>query len=99
MEEMGRWPLDSENCCGLMAELGRHQPDACSIFLGKVHPLAVTGVGGKYFYHDNREIEDHVFVTFESPGKNYYAGDENEAVKDKQARNEIKDKDDKVIVT
>ena len=30
-----------------MAELGSHQLDACSIFLGKVHPLAVSGVGGK----------------------------------------------------
>ena len=35
---------------GLMAELGSHQLDAASIFLGKVHPLAVQGYGGKNFY-------------------------------------------------
>jgi len=54
-----------------MAELGSHQLDACSIFLGKKRPIAVTGVGGKYFYNDEREVEDHVFCTFEFPGKNY----------------------------
>ena len=32
---------------GLMAELGSHQMDAASIFLGKKHPLAVQGYGGK----------------------------------------------------
>ena len=52
-----------------MAELGSHQLDACSIFLGKKHPLAVTGIGGTFFYTDNREVDDHVFVTFEFPGK------------------------------
>ena len=65
-----------------MAELGSHQMDACSIFLGKVHPLAVQGYGGKNFYgvkgvgpkdnwDDDREIDDHVYVTFEFPGPNY----------------------------
>jgi predicted dehydrogenase len=73
-----------------MAELGSHQLDACSIFLGKVHPLAVSGVGGKIFYHDDREVDDHVFVTFEFPGKNYYADPEHK---------EIKDKNDIVVVT
>jgi predicted dehydrogenase len=73
-----------------MAELGSHQLDACSIFLGKVKPLAVTGVGGKYFYRDDREVDDHVYVTFEFPGKNYYADPE---------RKQVKDKDDVVVVT
>ena len=61
-----------------MAELGSHQLDACSIFLGHVHPLAVTGVGGKYFYRtrtsNDRDSEDHVFVTYEFPGKNHPQG-------------------------
>jgi predicted dehydrogenase len=52
-----------------MAELGSHQLDACSIFLGKKHPLAVTGVGGTFFYTDGREVDDHVFTMFEFPGK------------------------------
>jgi predicted dehydrogenase len=71
MEELCRWRLYKRTGGGLMAELGSHQLDACSIFLGKVHPLAVTGVGGKYFYTDDREVEDHVFCTFEFPGKHY----------------------------
>ena len=51
-----------------MAELGSHQLDACSIFLGKRHPIAVTGIGGKFFYTDDREVDDHVFTLFEFPG-------------------------------
>ena len=51
-----------------MAELGSHQLDACSIFLGKRHPLAVTGIGGTFFYTDGREVDDHVFTVFEFPG-------------------------------
>ena len=66
-----------------MAELGSHQLDACSIFLGKVHPLAVSGFGGKIFYHDEREVDDHVFVTFEFPGPGYFNDKEKRAVKDK----------------
>src|SRR5262245_5385511 len=71
MEELCRWRLYKRTGGGLMAELGSHQLDACSIFLGKKRPIAVTGVGGKYFYNDEREVEDHVFCTFEFPGKNY----------------------------
>lgn len=75
MEELVRWRLYQRTGGGLMAELGSHQLDACSIFLGKVHPLAVSGYGGKIFYHDDRQVEDHVFTTFEFPGKNYYEAD------------------------
>jgi predicted dehydrogenase len=84
-----RWRLFDRTGAGLMAELGSHQLDACSIFLGKVHPLAVSGFGGKLFYRDEREIDDHVFVTFEFPGKNHpkYPGGGG------------KDQDDKVVVT
>ncbi len=49
-----------------MAELGSHQLDACSIFLGHVHPLAVSGIGGKYFYGrrpDSGETNDYGFQT------------------------------------
>jgi predicted dehydrogenase len=76
VEQLIRWRLYAETGGGLMAELGSHQLDACSIFLGHKHPLAVTGVGGKYFYGPNRndrDAEDHVFVTYEFPGKNYPA--------------------------
>jgi predicted dehydrogenase len=90
MEELVRWRLYKRTGGGLMAELGSHQLDACSIFLGKVHPIAVTGVGGKYFYHDDREVEDHVFCTFEFPGKNYWAD---------AATRRVKDPSDRIIVT
>ena len=69
LDEMIRWRLYNRTGAGLMAELGSHQLDACSIFLGKKHPLAVTGMGGNYYYSDGREVDDHVFVNFEFPGK------------------------------
>jgi predicted dehydrogenase len=74
VEQLVRWRLYTATGGGLMAELGSHQLDACSIFLGKKHPLAVTAVGGKYFYGPNRndrDAEDHVFVTYEFPGPNH----------------------------
>lgn len=80
------WRLYNKTGGGLMAELGSHQMDAASIFLGKVHPLSVSGFGGKNFYGienvgpkdkwtDDREIDDQIFVTLEFPGKTYYEED------------------------
>ncbi len=71
MEELVRWRLYKRTGGGLMAELGSHQLDACSIFLGKKHPIAVSATGGKHFYRDDREVEDHVYCTYEYPGKNF----------------------------
>ena len=34
---------------------------------GAVHPLAVSGVGVNSFFTDGREVEDHVFLTYEYP--------------------------------
>jgi predicted dehydrogenase len=85
LEELVRWRLYNRTGAGLMAELGSHQLDACSIFLGKKHPYAVTGIGGTFFYTDGREVDDHVFVTFEFPGKDWKPGE--------------KDKGDHVVVT
>jgi predicted dehydrogenase len=90
MEELVRWRLYNRTGGGLMAELGSHQLDACSIFLGKVRPLSVTTTGGKYFYRDDRDAEDHVYCTFEFPGKNYW--------KDYDA-GLVGDKDDIIVVT
>jgi predicted dehydrogenase len=69
LDELVRWRLYNRTGAGLMAELGSHQLDACSIFLGKKHPLSVSGIGGTFFYTDGREVDDHVFVMFEFPGK------------------------------
>ncbi len=85
LDELVRWRLYNRTGAGLMAELGSHQLDACSIFLGKKHPLAVTGIGGTFFYQDGREVDDHVFVSFEFPGKGWKPGD--------------RDKGDHVVVT
>jgi predicted dehydrogenase len=94
MEELVRWRLFNRTGGGLMVELGSHQLDACSIFLGKVHPLAVQGVGGKFFYQDEREANDHIFLTFEFPGKNYF-----EKGPEGQPTRMVKDKEDIVVVT
>jgi predicted dehydrogenase len=78
VEQLIRWRIYPETGGGLMAELGSHQLDACSIFLGKAKPLAVSGVGGKYFFGkergNDRNIDDHVYVTYEFPGKNHPKG-------------------------
>jgi predicted dehydrogenase len=77
VEQLVRWRTYSSTGGGLMAELGSHQLDACSIFLGKVHPLAVTGVGTRSFYapgRNERDIDDHIFVTYEFPGKDHPRG-------------------------
>ena len=82
VEHLVNWRVYNATGGGLMAELGSHQLDASSIFLGKVAPLACSGYGGKNFYgvkgigskdkqEDKREIDDHVYVTFEFPGPHY----------------------------
>jgi predicted dehydrogenase len=90
LEKMVWWRLYNNTGGGLMAELGSHQLDACSIFLGKVQPIACYGYGGKNFYGvkglgspdqqaDDREIDDHVYMTFEFPGPRF-AEDKNDVV-------------------
>jgi len=63
--ELIRWRVHNRTGAGLMAELGSHQLDAASIFLGKKHPIAVHGTGLTSFFKDKREVEDHIFLTFE----------------------------------
>jgi predicted dehydrogenase len=74
VKELVRWRVYNKTGGGLMAELGSHQLDASSIILGHVKPLAVQGVGGKFFYgpgRNDRESDDGVWVTYEFPGKNH----------------------------
>ena len=88
MDRLVNWRLYNNTGGGLMAELGSHQLDAASIFLNKVQPIACFGYGGKNFYGvkgigspdqqaDDRDIDDHVYMTFEFPGK-HYADDKND---------------------
>jgi predicted dehydrogenase len=65
LEQLVRWRLFDKTGGGLMAELGSHQLDACSIFLGHARPVAVSGMGGLHFYKDDREAFDHVYCAFE----------------------------------
>ncbi|HEY8504008.1 MAG TPA: Gfo/Idh/MocA family oxidoreductase, partial [Gemmataceae bacterium] len=77
IDQLIRWRLYNKTGGGLMAELGSHQLDACSIFLGKVKPLSVQGVGVKSFYRpgeNDRSCDDHVFCTYEFPGPNHPKG-------------------------
>ena len=76
LEELVRWRLHNRTGEGLMAELGSHQLDACGILLKavlggegrhSVLPKAVSGVGVTSFFKDGREVEDHVFLTYEYP--------------------------------
>lgn len=67
IEELVRWRLYDRTGGGLMAELGSHQLDACSLFLEKAHPLHVSSIGGKYYFDDDRECEDHVYCTYQMP--------------------------------
>ncbi len=80
LDELVHWRLYSRTGAGLMAELGSHQLDAVGIFLAgllaekgakatnrPVHPLAVSGVGTNAYFTDGREVEDHVFLTYEFP--------------------------------
>ncbi len=85
-EELIRWRLWNRTGGGLMAELGSHQLDAASIFISalrddgkKVHPLSVTGVGGRHIFPPDRDAADHVYCNFEFPAPDY-ASDPNKKI-------------------
>jgi len=67
LEELIRWRLSGRTGGGLMVELGSHQLDAVSIFLGKKLPVAVQGTGVTSFFKDGRDVFDHIFLTYEFP--------------------------------
>ncbi len=94
--ELIRWRLWNRTGGGLMVELGSHQLDAASIFISaqdpkrrKVHPLTVTGVGGRSIFPADRECDDHVYCMFEFPNKGYY----------KEGTHEVADPNKKIVVT
>jgi predicted dehydrogenase len=107
VEELIRWRLFNRTGGGLMAELGSHQLDACSIFLGKVHPFAVTAVGTHSLYGfkpgdgkpNPREVDDHVFCTFEFPGRGYYERESDGKLVLRDGKPVVKDEHDIVVVT
>lgn len=65
-EHLRNWRLYREHSRGLVAELGAHQISMTNKFFDSM-PTAVHGTGGIYRYKDGREVNDHVYVTFEYP--------------------------------
>ncbi|TWT42951.1 Gfo/Idh/MocA family protein [Botrimarina hoheduenensis] len=79
MEELIRWRIWNRTGGGLMAELGSHQLDASGIFISsqfgekqKVNPLSVVAVGGRHIFPHDRDADDHVYASYEYPGKGYF---------------------------
>jgi predicted dehydrogenase len=61
------WRLYWKYSQGLLAELGSHQVNIANWFFGAT-PEAVLGSGGVYRWtNEAREVQDHVYVTFEYP--------------------------------
>ena len=67
MEHLRNWRLYRKYSYGLNAELGTHHLQVVNWFTGKL-PKSVYGSGGIYAYDDGREVEDHIYVTYEYPG-------------------------------
>lgn len=96
VEELICWRLWQRTAGGLMAELGSHQLDASSIFISAqgpkgthVHPLTVTGLGGRSIFPADRDCDDHVYCMFEFPANGYY----------KENSHDVADENKKTVVT
>jgi predicted dehydrogenase len=67
-EHLLNWRLYRKYSKGLLAELASHQVSIANWFFGGP-PTAVMGVGGIERWNDGvREVDDHVYCTFEYPG-------------------------------
>ena len=66
-EHLINWRLYEKYSRGLLAELGSHQVSVVNWFFDSV-PAAVLATGGVYRFNDGREVDDHIFATFEYPG-------------------------------
>jgi predicted dehydrogenase len=67
-EHLLNWRLYKKYSRGLLAELASHQVSIANWFFG-APPTAVMGTGGLVRWNDGvREVDDHVYCTFEYPG-------------------------------
>jgi predicted dehydrogenase len=66
-EHLLNWRMYKQYSEGLMAELGSHQITATSWFFDSA-PEAVYTAGNISRYKDGREVNDHIYATFEYPG-------------------------------
>jgi len=64
LEKHVNWRLYNDMSAGLMTELGTHQLDVASWFMGSA-PTRVSGFGGIEYWHDKRDAEDHVVLIYE----------------------------------
>ena len=99
LEELIRWRIWNRTGGGLMAELGSHQLDASGIFISsqfegkvKANPLSVIGVGGRHIFPHDRDADDHVYASYEYPGKGYFEDND-------PKKAEVADSNKKVVVT
>jgi predicted dehydrogenase len=65
-DHLVNWRLYWKYSKGLLAELASHQVNIANWFFDAT-PEAVSGTGGVYRFKDGREVEDHVYTTFEYP--------------------------------
>jgi predicted dehydrogenase len=66
-EHLLNWRMYKKYSEGLIAELGSHQLTAASWFFDS-SPEAVYTAGSISRFKDGREVNDHIFATFEYPG-------------------------------
>lgn len=66
-EHLLNWRMYKKYSEGLMAELGSHQLTATSWFFDSA-PEAVYAAGSISRFKDGREVNDHIYATFEYPG-------------------------------
>jgi predicted dehydrogenase len=66
-EHLLNWRLYKKYSKGLLAELASHQVNISNWFF-EAEPEAVIGTGGIHRFKDGREVDDHIYVTFEYPG-------------------------------
>ncbi len=65
-EHLLNWRLYWRYSKGLLAELASHQINIVNWFFGAT-PEYVQGYGGVYRFKDGREVQDHIYATFEYP--------------------------------
>ncbi len=66
-EALCNWRMYKRYSQGLVAELGSHQTSLAEWYLGST-AQSVYGSGGIYRYKDGREVDDHIYMTFDHPG-------------------------------
>jgi predicted dehydrogenase len=65
-ETLANWRMYNRYSHGLVSELGSHQISLVEWFLGSTGQ-SVYGSGGINCYKDGREVDDHIFMTFNHP--------------------------------